>query len=63
MIKGFPRTRADFEWLDSTEMGPNRYNISKQSDYLKTIDEILSVNHLFVLKKNDSMTFICIFEG
>ncbi|XP_022178689.1 adenylate kinase 8-like isoform X2 [Myzus persicae] len=24
IIRGFPRTRADFEWLDSTEMAPNR---------------------------------------
>lgn len=24
VIKGFPRTRADFEWLDSTEIAPNR---------------------------------------
>uniref|UniRef100_A0A2S2NR53 Adenylate kinase 8 n=1 Tax=Schizaphis graminum TaxID=13262 RepID=A0A2S2NR53_SCHGA len=28
VIKGFPRTRADFEWLDSTEMAPNRYYIA-----------------------------------
>ncbi|XP_008180630.1 adenylate kinase 8-like [Acyrthosiphon pisum] len=24
VLKGFPRTRADFEWLDSTGMAPNR---------------------------------------
>ncbi|KAF0764219.1 adenylate kinase 8-like [Aphis craccivora] len=55
VIKGFPRTRADFEWLDSTEMAPNRviflaisfpelYSRFKNRCLVKNTGAIMSLN-------------------
>lgn len=54
-MTGFPRTRADFEWLDNTEMAPNRYYI-KLSNYLN--DKINSVSNCWTSKKKKKKMII-----